>query len=147
MAHIKSRKNHYKTSLVALAATLPLIAHADNITNEGVIQLPEITVKNKTVSEYKVDQLSSVKSSQALVDTPQTVSIINKNLLKEQGATTLVEALRNTPGITLQLGENGNTSAGDAFQMRGFSTQSSTYLDGIRDLGAVSRDVFNLEQV
>lgn len=147
MAHIKSRKNHYKTSLVALAATLPLIAHADNTTNEGVIQLPEITVKNKTVSEYKVDQLSSVKSSQALVDTPQTVSIINKNLLKEQGATTLVEALRNTPGITLQLGENGNTSAGDAFQMRGFSTQSSTYLDGIRDLGAVNRDVFNLEQV
>ena len=88
-----------------------------------------------------MDQLSSAKSSQALVDTPQTVSIINKNLLKEQGATTLVEALRNTPGITLQLGENGNTSAGDAFQMRGFSTQSSTYLDGIRDLGAVSRDV------
>lgn len=79
MAHIKSRKNHYKTSLVALAATLPLIAHADNTTKEGVIQLPEITVKNKTVSEYKVDQLSSVKSSQALVDTPQTVSIINKN--------------------------------------------------------------------
>lgn len=141
MAHIKSRKHHYKTSLVALAATLPLITHADNITNESVIQLPEITVKNKTANEYKMDQLSSAKSSQALVDTPQTVSIINKNLLKEQGATTLVEALRNTPGITLQLGENGNTSAGDAFQMRGFSTQSSTYLDGIRDLGAVSRDV------
>ena len=37
MAHIKSRKHHYKTSLVALAATLPLITHADNITNEGVI--------------------------------------------------------------------------------------------------------------
>jgi catecholate siderophore receptor len=58
-----------------------------------------------------------------------------------------VEALRNTPGITLQMGENGNTSAGDTFQMRGFSTQTSTYVDGIRDLGAVSRDVFNLEQI
>lgn len=52
MAHIKSRKHHYKTSLVALAATLPLITHADNITNESVIQLPEITVKNKTANEY-----------------------------------------------------------------------------------------------
>ncbi len=49
--------------------------------------------------------------------------------------------------ITLQLGENGNTSAGDAFQMRGFSTQTSTFVDGIRDLGAISRDVFNLEQI
>lgn len=47
----------------------------------------------------------------------------------------------------MQLGENGNTSAGDAFQMRGFSTQTSTYLDGLRDLGAISRDVFNLDQI
>ena len=31
--------------------------------------------------------------------------------------------------------------------MRGFSGQSSTFVDGVRDLGAVSRDVFNLEQV
>jgi catecholate siderophore receptor len=31
--------------------------------------------------------------------------------------------------------------------MRGFDTSNSIFLDGIRDLGAVSRDVFNTEQI
>ena len=144
MAQIKSRKHQRTASFVALAATLPLMAHATTATEE-VTQLPEITVKSQAENKYKTNQLSSAKQTQPLVDTPQTVSVINQTLLKEQGATSLVEALRNTPGITLQMGENGNTSAGDTFQMRGFSTQTSTYVDGIRDLGAVSRDVFNLE--
>ncbi|NNH25325.1 catecholate siderophore receptor Fiu [Acinetobacter terrestris] len=145
MAQIKSRKHNRNAQLVALAASLPLMAHAAN--TQDVTQLPTITVKLDTESKYKADKVSSPKYTQPLVDTPQTVSVIKKELLKEQGATSLVEALRNTPGITLQLGENGNTSAGDAFQMRGFSTQTSTYVDGVRDLGAVTRDVFNLEQI
>ena len=145
MAQIKSRKHNRNAQLVALAASLPLMAHAAN--TQDVTQLPTITVKSDAENKYKADKVSSPKYNQPLVDTPQTVSVIKKELLKEQGATSLVEALRNTPGITLQLGENGNTSAGDAFQMRGFSTQTSTYVDGIRDLGAVTRDVFNLEQI
>ena len=145
MAQIKSRKHNRNAQLVALAASLPLMAHAAN--PQDVTQLPTITVKSDAENKYKADKLSSPKYTQPLLDTPQTVSVIKKELLKEQGATSLVEALRNTPGITLQLGENGNTSAGDAFQMRGFSTQTSTYVDGIRDLGAVTRDVFNLEQI
>src|SRR5690606_7780873 len=87
------------------------------------------------------------KQTQPILDIPQVVNVVKKEMLLDQGATTLMEALRNTPGITQQLGENGNTAAGDTFQMRGFSTQASTFVDGVRDLGAVTRDVFNLEQV
>ncbi|USA47009.1 catecholate siderophore receptor Fiu [Acinetobacter sp. C26M] len=144
MAKIKSRKHFRTTPLVALAATLPLAAHAAP-KEESVAKLPTIEVNAENT--YKVDAVSSPKYTQPLLDTPQTVQVIKKELLQEQGAASLVEALRNTPGITLQMGENGNTSAGDTFQMRGFSTQTSTYVDGIRDLGAVSRDVFNLEQI
>ncbi|WP_371971601.1 catecholate siderophore receptor Fiu [Acinetobacter sp. AL9] len=146
MAQIKSRKHNRSAQLMALAASLPLLAHAAN-PEDDVTQLPTITVKSEAESKYKADSLSSAKYTQPLLDTPQTISVIKKEILQEQGATSLVEALRNTPGITLQLGENGNTSAGDAFQMRGFSTQTSTYVDGIRDLGAISRDVFNLDQI
>lgn len=144
MAKIKSRKHLRATPLVALAASLPLAAHAAP-KEESVAKLPTIEVNAENT--YKVDAVSSPKYTQPLLDTPQTVQVIKKELLQEQGAASLVEALRNTPGITLQMGENGNTSAGDTFQMRGFSTQTSTYVDGIRDLGAVSRDVFNLEQI
>ncbi len=31
--------------------------------------------------------------------------------------------------------------------MRGFDSSSSIYVDGIRDLGSITRDVFNLEQI
>ena len=146
MPQIKSRKHHKTAQLVALAAaSIPLMAHAAQ--EEEVNRLPTITIQAEANNAYKANQLSSAKYTQPLVDTPQTISVIKKEILQDQGATSLAEALRNTPGITLQLGENGNTSAGDAFQMRGFSTQTSTYVDGIRDLGAISRDVFNLDQI
>ena len=143
MKTIKSRKHQRAPQLLAVAATaLPFAVHAA----DQVVELPTIEVKAEQEG-YKVDKVASAKFTQPLVDTTQTVSVINKEIIKEQGAASLTEALRNTPGITLQLGENGNTSAGDAFQMRGFSTQTSTFVDGVRDLGAVSRDVFNLEQI
>ena len=63
--------------------------------------------------------------------------------------TTLSEALRNVPGITLQAGEGGGASstAGDMFNMRGFNASNSLFVDNVRDDGLVSRDVYNLEQV
>lgn len=146
---IRSRK-HCKSSHLALliAAAVPGMALA---TQSGSAQeelnLPATTVTSKVEVPYKADKSANSKLTQPLLDTPKTVQVIKKEMLREQGANSLMEALRNTPGITMQLGENGNTSAGDTFMMRGFSTQQSTFVDGVRDLGAVSRDVFNLEQV
>jgi catecholate siderophore receptor len=60
----------------------------------------------------------------------------------------LTEALRNSPGVgTFFAGENGNTTTGDAIYMRGFDTSGSIFVDGIRDLGSVSRDVFNIDRI
>lgn len=147
---IRSRKHSLANqpllnhSLLAMAAIgLPLAAHAQ--AQEKT--MAEVKVEAAADVPYKADRASSPKLTAPLVDTPQTVTVIKKELLQEQGAASVMEALQNTPGITLQLGENGNTSAGDTFQMRGFSAQSSIFVDGIRDLGAVSRDAFNLEQV
>lgn len=144
MTKIRSRKHPAPSHLLVLMATaLPVAAHAQ----EAEKTLPATTVKADAEVSYKAERSASTKFTQPLVDTPQTIQVIKKEMLQEQGAATLMDALRNTPGITMQLGENGNTSAGDTFQMRGFSTQTSTFVDGIRDLGAVTRDVFNLEQV
>ena len=57
--------------------------------------------------------------------------------------------MRNVPGITLQAGEGGGASgtAGDMFNMRGFSAANSLFVDNVRDDGLITRDVFNLEQV
>ena len=69
--------------------------------------------------------------------------------MEAQGVTTLSDALRNVPGISLQAGEGGGASntSGDMFNLRGFSANNSLFVDGVRDDGLMSRDVFNLEQV
>ncbi|MEJ2458230.1 MAG: catecholate siderophore receptor Fiu [Novosphingobium sp.] len=96
----------------------------------------------------RVDRVASPKFTQPIQDTPQTIQVISRELFHQQGATTLTEALRNSPGVgTFYAGENGSTTTGDAIRMRGFDTSSSIFVDGIRDLGAISRDVFNTEQV
>ena len=93
--------------------------------------------------------VQSPKYSMPLRDIAQTIAVIPRAVMEEQGATTLSEALRNVPGITLQAGEGGGSSntAGDMFNMRGFNASNSLFVDGVRDDGLISRDVFNLEQV
>lgn len=80
---------------------------------------------------------------------PQTVAVIPRAVMEAQAASTLSEALRNVPGITMQAGEGGGASntAGDMFNLRGFNAANSLFVDGVRDDGLISRDTFNLEQV
>ena len=90
--------------------------------------------------------LSSPKFTQPLLDTPQTITVISKEVMEEQGATTLRDVLRNVPGLTITAGEGGNP-AGDNLTLRGFSARNDIFVDGVRDLSPQSRDPFNLEQV
>jgi catecholate siderophore receptor len=157
MAHIKSRKHAATakspqsltaaTLLTSLALGLPASAIAQDIASG-----PSPEPQAKTLDKVEVHGLNSFvvspKFTQTLQDTPQTIEVLGKELLRQQGATTLTEALRNSPGVgTFYAGENGNTTTGDALYMRGFDTSSSIFVDGARDLGAVSRDLFNIEQV
>lgn len=95
---------------------------------------------------YNVDTLSSPKFTQPLLDTPRSVQVIPEQLMEDQGATTLRDALRNVSGISMQAGEGGGVP-GDNLSIRGFSARNDLFIDGVRDFGAYSRDPFNLEQV
>jgi catecholate siderophore receptor len=137
---------------VAIAVSLALagVAQAQtppSNTAEEPKTLSKISVAADEPEEIKVDRVSSPKFTQPLLDTPQTITVVSSEVLMQQGATTLSQALRNTPGVTFLLGENGNTATGDSIFMRGFDTQGSIFIDGIRDLGTVSRDTFNTQQV
>ena len=93
--------------------------------------------------------VQSPKYQVPLRDIAQTVALVPREIIEEQGAVTLSDVLRNVPGITLQAGEGGGSSntAGDMFNMRGFNASNSLFVDGVRDDGLIARDVFNLEQV
>jgi catecholate siderophore receptor len=93
--------------------------------------------------------IASPKYNAPIRDIPQTIEVIPRAAMDAQGVTTLSEALRNVPGVTLQAGEGGGASstAGDMFTMRGFNASNSLFVDNVRDDGLVARDVYNIEQV
>jgi catecholate siderophore receptor len=163
MAYIKSRKHplpfaRTPSGQLAVAATLltgfAMAAPAAASDNDTAVEqskaksLTAVTVEATRGSDYVADRVESPKFTQPLLDTPQTISVITKDLFLQQGATTLTEALRNSPGVgTFYAGENGTTTTGDGVYMRGFDTSNSIFVDGVRDTGSISRDIFNIEQV
>jgi catecholate siderophore receptor len=149
---IAPRASFTSLAFAALAPSLVLASHAaalsavdaEQTNATGTTQLDAVTVE-----DVKTKALASPKFTEPLRDTPQTIVVIPKEIFNQQGATTLSEVLRNTSGITFAAGEGGgatNTS-GDAFYLRGFDTSNNIFIDGVRDVGAYSRDVFNIEQV
>lgn len=109
-------------------------------------ELAPIHVQGNAPASYDIKQSASKKYTAPLLDTPKSVQIIPAEVMKDQAASSLTDVLRNTPGITFGAGEGGNP-LGDRPFIRGYDAQASTYIDGMRDIGATSREVFNLEQV
>ena len=160
--HVVSRTGSSAASLtaatlltgLALGVCLPAQAQsgvgpsdANELEQRKPKTLEKVEVEGERERSYS-GELTSPKSTQPLVDTTRTVNVIGADLFTEQGATTLTDVLRNSPGVgTFYVGENGNTSTGDSIYMRGFDSSSSIYVDGVRDLGSISRDVFNIQQV
>ncbi|HEY0294861.1 MAG TPA: catecholate siderophore receptor Fiu [Bordetella sp.] len=172
MSYIKSRKappakpHKYPaaalTVLTSAALGLPVAALAQTAPASGssaqqqtasssdssAATLPAVTVTGDGYNPYKPTVMSSPKFTQPIVDTTQTVQVITQQLIKEQGATTLTEAMRNVAGAgTFNVGENGSTNTGDRIYMRGIDTSNSIYIDGIRDTSQAHRDMFNTDSV
>jgi catecholate siderophore receptor len=132
----------------AVLATLQAAAMQAHEAESSPQQLPKISVGADVEDSYKTETSASPKLTQPLRDTPQTITVIPQSVIKEQGADSLRDVLRNSPGITFQAGEGGGGLPGDQnFTMRGFSARNSLFIDGVRDTGAYTRDSFNLESV
>lgn len=91
-------------------------------------------------------ELQGPKATATIENTPRSVVVLPKDVIEQTGSTTLAEALRTVPGITFGAAEGGNP-IGDRPFIRGFDSQGSTFVDGVRDTAAQTRDVFAVEQV
>ncbi|WP_417763434.1 TonB-dependent receptor [Shewanella sp.] len=95
---------------------------------------------------YNNRRVQSGKFTDDLLNSAKTVTVINQDLIKDMGAQSFTDALRATPGITLGTGEGGNPY-GDRPFIRGYDAQSSTFINGMRDVGSQNRETFNIEQI
>ena len=108
----------------------------------GPVQVEDAASRNAQSHDIHL----STSPTTSVQDTPQAVTVIDAQTMKEQGTTTLGDALRNVPGITIAIGEGG-TLAGDQFKINGFDAKDDVYLDGLRDFAAYTRDSFDYEEV
>ena len=143
MSFIKSRK---KIITTAIASSLSVMASTAMAQEDSQEKLPVIEVQATSQGSFKVEQSANSKFVAPLLDTPKSVSVISKQLLKDTQITTLSDALRTVPGITLGAGEGGNPN-GDRPFIRGYNSESSMYVDGVRNATSQNREMFAIEQV
>ena len=117
--------------------TMPRPAHAQ--TGEQVL------ITGEKAGGYKIDAPALPKLTEPIIDTPQSIDTISEQLLQDRAVTTLSDALRNIPTITLGAGEF--KSLGTSPTIRGFVARTDMFLDGQRDIGDYYRDPFDLEQI
>jgi catecholate siderophore receptor len=149
--HLASPEGLAITSLVCAAGNLagqtaPALAPTASAPSTPTV-VPEVVVQGQLDVPYKPETVSTLKLQGPLRDIPQTITVIPKELIKEQGATSLRDVLRNVPGISIQAGEGGGGPAGDNLSIRGFNAKTDLFIDNVRDFGGYSRDPFNVEQV
>lgn len=98
-------------------------------------------------AEVRPPEVESPKATSAILDTPQTITVISDQTLRKQNLQTLRDALQTVPGITFGAGEGGG-GYGDSINLRGYSASNDITIDGLRDSAQYSRtDPFNLQQI
>lgn len=111
-----------------------------------VMQLAGVreTVSVTANADYQVPSLNSAtKTPTPLDDVPQSISVVTRQLISDQGMQGMADVVRYTPGIGMAQGE-GNR---DAPIFRGNSSTSDFYVDGVRDDLQYFRDLYNVERV
>jgi catecholate siderophore receptor len=130
---------------VAFTFALATNAFAAEQEKKEEFALPPVVVTDKN-NPYVVPNLGLQRLPELVQDIPQSIIIVARQIIEEQAATTLRDALRNVTGIGIAAGEGGGAQ-GDNFTLRGFSARNDMYLDGVRDQGTYFRDTFNIEAV
>jgi catecholate siderophore receptor len=124
-------------------ALSPITAHAAE-GGDGQASDKSVVVTAKRHG-YGDDENALSRLPKNLKDIPQSVIVLDKPLLQSQGATSLADALRNVPGITIGAAEGGQI--GNNINLNGFTARTDIFLDGFRDRGQYYRDTFALDSV
>jgi catecholate siderophore receptor len=109
-----------------------------------VVNLSQFEVQaTKPDPSFDLSTSSATKTVTPLLDVPQTVNIVPRDLFVLQGARSLEDALLNVAGVSPSVGDGQR----DQVYIRGFSAQYDQYLDGVRDEAMYFRDLANIDRI
>lgn len=136
--------NKQKDKAQSTAPAAPSSTDTATPSNNQAAELQKVTVTGQAISAYQVPETSTALGTDtSVLDTPFSVTPIPKKLLNDQGAQSLEQAVRNTPGVSIGLGE-GNR---DQLIIRGVNTKSDFFMNGMRDDSEYFRPLYNVEHI
>ncbi|SFU82085.1 catecholate siderophore receptor [Methylobacterium sp. 174MFSha1.1] len=139
------------TLLLATTMLAPVAALAQQpAPPEGEVALETIDVagarnagRGDTVGYLTRRTASATRTDTPLIDTPQSVTVVTREQIRDQGFQSLTEAIRYVPGVIPHQGE-GNR---DDVVIRGQRSNADFYVNGIRDDVQYFRDLYNIERI
>ncbi|WP_245155642.1 TonB-dependent siderophore receptor [Paracoccus ravus] len=134
------------SSLMALA--LPAMAQ-ETETSQGVV-LDEVVLDATAPTQGYVVPTTQIatKTETPVLEIQQSVSVVTTQQMRDQGAASVGQALRYSAGAVAE--PYGATPGFDEPNIRGFGSNNSQYLNGlrfIRKFGAPSYELYGLERV
>lgn len=139
-----------RTCLVfaALASAATAFAQSAPASPPADPQAPPLPVVRETVTvvapAYAAPPAAAAaKTETPLRDTPQSITVVSKELMRDQLMSSLADVVRYVPGVIAHQGENNR----DQVIVRGNGSTADFFLDGVRDDAQYLRDVYNLERV
>lgn len=120
--------------------------------SESETQMPVVPVDARAVSDPSLDPvngyqarrtITATKTDTPLKDVPQSVTVITKDSIQDQGMRSMGDVVRYVPGMNMAQGE-GNR---DQLFIRGQNTTADFFVDGVRDDSQYFRDFYNIERV
>jgi catecholate siderophore receptor len=129
-------------SLTPLALSAAQLAFSQTVPTSPT--LPSVTVTGtEDRASHAKRSMTATKTDTALIDTPQSISVITKEQIRDQAAQSVAEALRYVPGVGFAQGEGNRETP----IIRGVSTTGDFFVDGVRDDVQYYRDLYNIERV
>lgn len=122
------------------------ITQLEGVTAEAKQAAPGSNPNADPEAPYKVDKSANTKFTEPLLNVSKTITVVGKEQMEDAGVMALKDLMRTQPSVTMGTGEGGNAE-GDRFLIRGFDTRNDIFVDGMRDPGSTTRDVFASEQI
>ena len=99
--------------------------------------------RSGTVGYTTLRTSSATKTNTALLNIPQSVSVLTKQFIADQNFQSVSDAIRYVPGVIPHQGE-GNR---DQVVIRGQNSSADFYADGFRDDVQYFRDLYNIQSI
>jgi catecholate siderophore receptor len=100
-------------------------------------------VRTGTVGIYANSTSVATKTNTPLIDIPQSLSVLTKDFIRDQGFQGLTDVTRYVPSVAVHQGE-GNR---DELVIRGVDSSANFFVNGFRDDVQYFRDLYNAQSV